>query len=276
MVGLPAGVSDAFVSRSTPMSVPVVRHRTLTRPSVSRRDLIPELGIAAATVAVTTAVHWAILVRVGDNSPLFLFAATAAALTFWRGLGPGMLASSLGSAIGPSLSVAPFNEVVRNRGSLQFETLLLLAGSMFLCWMIYRLRVAQEVAQDVQTRRNDALAFVSHELRQPLSNIMLIAGILERDSTEETRNRATNLILRSATRLATVVDELADVTRLQGNAITVHPKVLRLQDTIQAAIEGARPALEHKQQSLVTQLTLDRPLRVRGDAMRLEQVFDNL
>jgi signal transduction histidine kinase len=247
---------------------------------VARRDPIPELGIAAGTVAVTTVIHWVLVSRLGENPPLFLFVAAAAALTFWRGLGPGMLASSLGSAVGSSLYGVPFNELGRHKGNVPPETLLpfalLFAGSMFTCWLIYRLRVDQEDAQAVQGLRDDALAFVSHELRQPLSNITLAAAILERDPTEETRSRATKLILRSATRLGTVIDDLADVTRLQSSAIRVDPTALRLQDTILAATDAARPAIEQKQQSLEIDVRLDPPLWISGDAMRLEQVFGNL
>src|SRR5262245_24642996 len=127
------------------MSAPLMRFRPGIRPSVSRRDLIPELGIAVGAVAATTALHWVIVLRLGEN-PLFLFAATAAALTFWRGLGPGMLASSLGSAIGSSLYAAPFNRFARHDGNVALETLLLFAGSMFTCWLIYQLRVDKEDA----------------------------------------------------------------------------------------------------------------------------------
>src|SRR6266545_1418848 len=107
------------------MSAPLMRSRRPIRPSVSRRDLIPDLGIATATVEATTVVQGIIIFRLGDNSPLFLFAATAAALTFWRGLGPGMLASSLGSAVGPSLYTMPFHAFGGARGNVPIETLLL-------------------------------------------------------------------------------------------------------------------------------------------------------
>jgi signal transduction histidine kinase len=159
---------------------------------------------------------------------------------------------------------------------IQLETLLLCGGSLFTCWLIYRLRVEQEDAEAVQSRRNDALTFASHELRQPLSNIMLIAGILEGDPSEETRNRAMGVILRSTARMATVIDELADVTRLQDNTISVVPTVLRLQDVILAAAETVRPALRQRQQSFEVDVPLGPPLWISGDALRLEQVFENL
>src|SRR5918994_33943 len=220
--------------------------RRSIRPSVSRRDLIPELGIAIAAVSLTGVVHFVITLRLGQN-PLFLFLLTAAALTFWRGLGPGMLASSLGSWIGSALYAVPFSNVAPDRESLPIEALLMFAGSMFTCWLIYRLRVDQEDAEAVQGRRNDALAFVSHELRQPLSNIKLAAAILERDRSEATVKRATTLIMRSSARLGAGIDDLADVTQLQGDAIKVDRTVMPLQDSILAAVEAARPAIEQKQ-----------------------------
>ena len=245
------------------------------RPSVSRRDLIPELGIAVAAVSLTGVVHCVIALRLGQN-PLFLFLLTAAALTFWRGLGPGMLASSLGSSIGSALYAFPFDEFTPNRGSLPVEALLMFAGSMFTCWLIYRLRVDQEDAQAVEGRRNQALAFVSHELRQPLSNIQLAAAILERDGSEAMVKRATMLIMRSSARLGAVIDDLADVTQLTMNAIKVDRTAVPLQDSILAAVEAVRPAIEQKQQYLEIEVPRDPPMWINGDALRLEQVFANL
>jgi len=237
--------------------------------------LIPELGIAAGAVGITAVVHIVIVLRLGEN-PLFLFAATAAALTFWRGLGPGMLASSLGSAIGSSLYAMPLGAAGRHPGNVPIETVLLFTGSMFTCWLIYRLRVDQEDAQSVQDRRNDALAFVSHELRQPLSNITLAAEILERDPSEETRRHVAKLILRSAIRLGSVIDDLADVTRMQADAMKIDTTGMRLQDAIVAAVDAERPAIEQKQQRLIVNVPLNPPLWIKGDPMRLEQVFGNL
>lgn len=249
--------------------------RPSIRPSVSRRDLLPELGIAVAAVSVTSVVHWAIMFRLGQN-PLFLFLLTAAALTFWRGLGPGMLASSLGSSVGSAFYTIPFRDVAPQPGSVPLETLLMFAGSMFTCWLIYKLRVDQEQAQAVQGRRNDALAFVSHELRQPLSNIKLAAALLDRDRSDEMVKRVSTLIVRSSNRLSAVIDDLADVSRLQVDAIKVERVSMCVQDSILAAVEAARPAIDHKQQYLEIDVAPDSPLWISGDALRLEQVFGNL
>lgn len=257
------------------MSSHLARSPRRVKLSVSRADVVPELGIAVGTVAITAALHWIFLLRFGEKPPLVLFAATAAALTFWRGLGPGMLASSLGTAVGSSLFIAPFEDFA-HRESIPFETLLLFVGSMFSCWLIYRLRADQENAAGVEARRNDALTFVSHELRQPLSCIQLAASILERERSDEHRSRATTLIQRSAARLGKVIDDLADVTRLRASAIRVDSTVLRLQDTILAAVDANGHDIERRQQCLDIDVPLDPPLWVNGDAVRLQQVFGNL
>ena len=212
----------------------------------------------------------------GGQPPLVLFAAMAAGLTSWRGLGPGMLASSLGAVIGGALFIQPFDKLEGRSGNAPFETLMLFGTSMFVCWLIYRLKADQENLEAAHDRRNDALAFVSHELRQPLSNVKLAAAMLERDHTEMTRERATRLISRSASRLGKVIEDLADVTRLQSQSLRIDRKPLRLQDPILAAAEGAVPGIEQRQQYLEIDVPPEPPQWVRGDADRLQQVFTNL
>jgi signal transduction histidine kinase len=245
--------------------------RRRPRPSVTRLDLVPELGVASGTVALTAAVHWALLPWLGEKPPLVLFAAMAAALTFWRGFGPGMLGSTLGTAVGSSLFIRPFDN-----GAIKVETLLLFGGSMFICWLIYRLKVDQETTEQMRQRRDDSLAFVSHELRHPLSNIQLAASMLQRDRSDATRDRASTLIVRSAARLGRVVEDLVDVSRLQGDAMRVQLADVVLQDVLHATAEAATPGIAHRQQSLELQLPAEPPLRVRGDAVRLQQAFGNL
>ena len=244
--------------------------RRRRRPSVTRLDLVPELGVAAGTVALTAAVHWALLPWLGEKPPLVLFAAMAAALTFWRGFGPGMLGSTLGTAVGSSLFIKPFGSE-----AIEIETLLLFVGSMFICWLIYRLKVDQETTEQVHQRRDDALAFVSHELRHPLANIQLAAAMLQRDRSDQTRDRAAALIVRSATRLGRVVEDLVDISRLQGDAMRVQLADIVLQDVINATVDAAAPSIASRQQVLDVDLPAE-PLRIRGDSVRLQQVFGNL
>jgi signal transduction histidine kinase len=256
------------------MPVRLARSRRAPRPSVTKRDLVPDLGIAAGTVAATALLQWTLLPLLDGKPQLVLFAVVAGALTAWRGFGPGILASSLGTSVGSLLYIQPFTD--GRTGSVPIETALLLSSSLVICWLIYRLKVEQETVADVHERRNDALAFVSHELRQPLSMVYLAAGMLAKDASEETRERVSQLIVSSATRLSRFVEDLVDVTRLQGNGFRIDPVPLRLQDVILAAVQTALPAITQRQQRLEVAVPMEPSLRVNGDAGRLQQVMANL
>ena len=257
------------------MSLAVAHTSRRVRPSVSRSDLIPEIGISTGTVIVMIAVHWLLIPYLGTKPPLVLITAAAAAMTFWRGLGPGLVTSTVGSAVGSSLFLSPVRNFTSVDGSVPMETFVLFAGSLFTCWLIFRLKSDNEDNEVVEVRRADALAFVAHELRNPLFNIQMAASMLERDHSEETR-RATRLIVSSANRLGNVIDDLADVIRLQANGISITPAEVCLQDVLMAAAEVARPSVVQRDQNLEVDAPLNPPLFVKGDAVRLEQVFGNL
>jgi signal transduction histidine kinase len=264
------------------MSFAVARSSRRVRPSVSRSDLIPEIGISTGSVVLVIAAHWLLLPYLGTKPPLVLITVVAAAMTFWRGLGPGLVASMVGSAVGSSLFLVPdqrlatINAGVNGvNGSVPIETLVLFGGSLFTCWLIFRLKSDNEDIEVDEVRRTDAMAFVAHELRNPLFNIQMAASMLERDQSEETQ-RATRLILSSANRLGNVIDDLADVIRLQANKIEVTHQDVCLQDVVMAAAEAVQPSIQQRSQTLEIDAPLNPPLFLRGDTVRLEQVFGNL
>jgi signal transduction histidine kinase len=226
-------------------------------------------------VAVTAAIHFALLPWLGARSPLMLFAVMAAALTFWRGLGPGILATSLGAPVG-SFLIQPIGSAGLYTGSAPVEFSVMFASSLTICWLIYRLKVEQENVGDIYHRKDHALAFVSHELRQPLATVHLAAAMLERDRSDESRDRAALLIQRSAARLSKVVEDLVDVTRLSGEGLRIHPAPMRLQDAVLGAVETLGPTIVQRGQSLNLHVPVEPPLWINGDASRLQQVFDNL
>ena len=248
--------------------------RRRTRPSITRRDLLPDLIVAAAAVTATTGLHFLILPWLGTKPPLILFSVMAASLTFWRGLGPGMLAIALATPVGGVLLHA--SAPTGRPPSVPLESSLLFGGSMFICWLIYRLRVEQETIDHVQGQKDHALAFVSHELRQPLATVHLAAAMLERDGSDESRYRAAELISRSAARLSKVVEDLVDVTRLQGEGLRIERVSMRLQDVITAAADTTAPSIAQRKQYLEVKAPAEPAYWVNGDSARLQQVFENL
>lgn len=249
--------------------------RRRPRPSITNRDLLPDLGVAAATVALAAIICAFVVPWTGQKQPAIVFVAMAAAVTWWRGLGPGMMTTALGTPMS-AIFVEPWKGPAGAGLGRPLEFVLMFAGSMFICWLIYRVRVEQEHVGAAQDRKDHALALVSHELRQPLATVHLAAAMLQTDGSDEARERAARLILQSATKLTRVVDDLIDVVRLQGGGLRIDRRVMRLQDAVLAACDMARPAAAQARQMLQVQVPADPPLWVSGDVSRLQQVFDNL
>src|SRR6185503_9926900 len=102
------------------LSYAIARSPRRVRSSVSRSDLIPEIGISTATVFAMAVIHWMAIPYMGVKPPLVLFTATAAAITFWRGLGPGLVVSTLGSVVGSSLFISPLQGLAGLKGNVPF------------------------------------------------------------------------------------------------------------------------------------------------------------
>jgi len=236
---------------------------------------VPDLGAAVITVAVAAIIRLALVPLLGTEAPLLLFGAMAAAVTFWGGLGPGILATALGTTVGTLLFIKPVEQLARGHLAMPLEPTLFFGETMFVCWLIYRVRAGQESSEARQQRRDDSLAFVAHELRHPLSTIQLAAATLQRDRSPEATDRAAMLITRSAARLARVVDDLVDVTRLQRASLSVSLQRIDLREPLLAALEVARPSFAQRHQSIEAAVPTA-TLPVNGDAIRLQQVFSNL
>ena len=137
-------------------------------------------------------------------------------------------------------------------------------------------RQAEQEIQDGVQRREQFLAMLSHELRNPLSAILSATRILTAASwTDGGCQEASQIVARQANHMARLLDDLLDVARITRGRITLRPEVVDLRETARSAIEALGPFMaEHG-----TQLTLDitdQPMPVLGDSARLQQVQANL
>ena len=130
--------------------------------------------------------------------------------------------------------------------------------------------------QAADQRKDEFLAVLAHELRNPLSPILTSLSILENEtiSAEQQRN-ARNVIGRQIPSLARLVDDLLDVSRITRGKIQLQKTEIRFRDVISNAVESCATSIERKQHQLnVSKLSGD--IWVEGDRTRLEQVVVNL
>ena len=134
-------------------------------------------------------------------------------------------------------------------------------------------RDAMEAEKD---RKDQFLAMLAHELRNPLSPISAAATLLKMSkSNEATVVNASNIIARQVSHMATLVDDLLDVSRVTRGAIEITLEPLDLRQVIEDAIEQVSPQMQARQHVLAVE-ELRQPIPMQGDRKRLVQIVANL
>jgi signal transduction histidine kinase len=136
-------------------------------------------------------------------------------------------------------------------------------------------------AQAATRARDDLLAIVSHDLRNPLNTIALTASLLRGDLVQRQAgedDEAVQLVDRmdrGIHRMTRLIEDLLDASRIEAGRLVVSPRVERGATLVIEAIEAAS-SLAQAQGCRVTQGTLDASLEVLADRDRVLQVFSNL
>jgi PAS domain S-box-containing protein len=138
-------------------------------------------------------------------------------------------------------------------------------------------RKRAELALRVANQRKDEfLAMLAHELRNPLAPINTAADILQIVADDPDRVRKTSeIISRQVKHMTDLVDDLLDVSRVTRGLITLDSKPVNIKDVATAAVEQVGPLLEARRQSLTVECS-DRDAWVQADRTRLIQVLSNL
>ncbi len=141
---------------------------------------------------------------------------------------------------------------------------------------IARSRQAEEELQDASRRKDEFLAMLSHELRNPLAPIRTAVEVIRRVApSDPTLNMAREVVDRQVTHLVRLVEELLDVARISEGKITLKKESVELGQVLRHSIETARPLIESRRQTLLVDAP-SAPVRLFGDAARLGQVMGNL
>ena len=135
---------------------------------------------------------------------------------------------------------------------------------------------AEGEARDAAGRRDQFLAMLSHELRNPLGAIMNATRLFERAGGDgNLQRKACPSFERQAEQMARLLDDLLDVARVTQGKIQIRHECVDLRSLVQEAVQVMRPLLESCKHSL-TVVIPDHPVFVEGDVTRLLQVQQNL
>ncbi|MEC5397730.1 response regulator [Uliginosibacterium sp. H1] len=141
---------------------------------------------------------------------------------------------------------------------------------------IIRSREAEEGLQDASRRKDEFLAMLSHELRNPLAPIRNAVEIIRRLAPPEPAlTWARDVVDRQVTHLARLVEELLDVSRISQGKIALKTDAVELGNVVAHGVETVRPLIEARKHTLVVSVP-EEPVWLRGDFARLAQVVSNL
>src|SRR6187399_27116 len=135
---------------------------------------------------------------------------------------------------------------------------------------------SENMLKDAVVKRDEFLAMLSHELRNPLSPLRNASHMLMQGDTQDPKIIwSRGVIERQLKHLIRLVDDLLDVSRIARGKIVLVSERVNLADIVAAAAETVQPLLEQKKQQLELN-AVSTDLFVRGDPVRLTQVVGNL
>jgi signal transduction histidine kinase len=133
-----------------------------------------------------------------------------------------------------------------------------------------------EALKQADRRKDEFLAILAHELRNPLAPIRNSLQILRMTTgTDPTGQRVCEMMDRQVTHMVRLVDDLMEISRITRGLVELHREDTDLATVIRSAVETSKPLIDANQHQLAISLPPD-PVPLQGDVVRLGQVFSNL
>ncbi|MHB8720713.1 MAG: PAS domain S-box protein [Steroidobacteraceae bacterium] len=135
---------------------------------------------------------------------------------------------------------------------------------------------AEAALRETDRRKDEFLATLAHELRNPLAPIRQAALISRAEGATEAQKRwSHDVISRQVHHMSLLLDDLLDVSRITRGTLELRLEMADLRDIVDAAVEAARPSIDAKRHCFSAQLP-DHPLQILVDPLRMAQILTNL
>ena len=134
-------------------------------------------------------------------------------------------------------------------------------------------KYAEQALHDADRAKDEFLATLAHELRNPLAPLKNAAELLRNPAAEPAWCR--DVIERQVSHLSRLIDDLLDVSRIARDKLELRKETVEISDVIRSAVEASRPTIESCGQTLLV-APLPERIYVDGDPVRLIQVLTNL
>lgn len=134
-----------------------------------------------------------------------------------------------------------------------------------------------EALRSADRRKNEFLATLAHELRNPLAPLRNALDVIRLNGADpESMSQLREIMERQVQQMTRLVDDLLDMSRVELGKLTLRKERVDLRNVLSHAVQTVTPMAQARQQDLVFDSTAADPLWVEGDETRLVQVFINL
>jgi signal transduction histidine kinase len=224
------------------------------------------------------------------DAPLLIFVATTTIAAWYGGLLPGLLATALGAFAEAFYFARPAGSLwIQSSNERVWLAAFVVVGVMisFVCEALHAARRRAERSarealesrrrlEEADRRKNEFLAVLAHELRNPLAAITSATSLMRMNDVEEDiLEECSDVIGRQTGQLSRMVDDLLDISRISRGKVELQTKPLQLSDVVDRAVESSLPMIEAHAHRLEVSLPHE-PVRIEGDLIRLTQVVTNL
>jgi PAS domain S-box-containing protein len=135
---------------------------------------------------------------------------------------------------------------------------------------------AREALEEADRQKNEFLAILGHELRNPMAPVRSAVDVMEAIDPEDSKLRwAIGVVDRQSRHMSRLLDDLLDVSRIIRGKLKLDKRLVRLEEIIEDAVDGARHLIEQRGHNLEIALP-DTPVFLQVDVSRLAQVLVNL
>jgi two-component system CheB/CheR fusion protein len=249
-----------------------------------------QYGTAILATGIAIWVRASVQPWLGDQCEFSLFYLSVLATLWIAGTGPAIFAIVLGSIAAAQFFIKPESSIyiqdVPDLVQLLIFVIANVTATLLFSRLVRQRRLAEirsdenrrlsETLRIADERKDEFLALLAHELRNPLAPIRSSLALLARRSdSPETVFRMCDVIGRQTNHLVRITDDLLDVSRFCRGRVTLKIEDLDLRDPVRDAIEMTHELIETKNHTLQLLVPED-PLWVKGDRVRLAQLISNL
>jgi len=139
-----------------------------------------------------------------------------------------------------------------------------------------RLETTMAALREADRKKDEFLATLAHELRNPLAPVIHAVKLMESPAADEAQRQwGREVIARQVQRMALLLDDLLDVSRITRGRLELRKDYVDLQSLVNSAVETARPLIDAKDHTLTIDLPAE-PVVLEVDPLRLSQALSNL